>query len=54
LEAETAAFGYPRERLFFNSESEEGPLAIRDKAPSFVRQRATTSQTKVAVGAFVP
>ena len=28
-QAETVAFGYLRERLFLNSES-EGPLAIRD------------------------
>jgi hypothetical protein len=30
LEAETAAFGYLRERLFWNSGSGKGPLAIRD------------------------
>src|SRR6516225_215791 len=32
MEAETAAFGYPRERLFLKR-VREGPLAIRDKAP---------------------
>jgi hypothetical protein len=50
--AETAAFGYPRERLFFKASPKKDLWLSATKAPSFVR--ATVSKIKVAVPAFVP
>jgi hypothetical protein len=50
---ETAAFGYLRERLFFEQRVRR-PLAIRDIAPSFVNGERRSRALNSRRGPFVP